>query len=181
LAAAYSDLELKYARPIAVALAADRGFREWKLEGTPYADLAAVAHHDADLQRRLRARPKMTNPYWFNYWCGKDRFCACRVGTAVETDILMIFEVPAAQKFAVHVEVKRPNERLGLGQAETYPRRAACWANQTTRPKRIPEHSGFVTVLACGRNLADDPQLTHFNRVAFHDEIAERISGYPEQ
>lgn len=177
---AYSDLELKYARPIAAALAGDRDFRKWLLEGTSFADVAAEARHDADLQRRLRVRPTMINPYWFNYWCGKDRSCACRVGTAIETDILMIFEASDARKFAVHVEVKRPNERLGLGQAEPYPRRAACWADQQTRPKRIPAHSDFVTVLACGRNLADDPQIRHFGRVAFHHEIAERLAVYPE-
>jgi hypothetical protein len=34
----------------------------------------------------------MKNPYWFNYWCPKDSKCVCKVGTSLETDILLILE-----------------------------------------------------------------------------------------
>jgi hypothetical protein len=176
----YSELELQYARPLATGLIEDPSFRAWLLAGTHYGQLAAEARHDADLQRRTRARPAMTNPYWFNYWCGKDRDCDCRIGTAIETDILLIFEAADGERFAVHVEVKRPNEQLGVGQAITYPRRAACWANSATRPSRVPDHSGFVTVLACGSNLAGNPEIGHFDKTVFHDAIAEHLHGYPK-
>jgi hypothetical protein len=121
----------------------------------------------------------MTNPYWFNYWCGKDKLCRCKIGTAIETDILLVFST-AEVSLALHVEVKRPGETLGDGQAATYPRRASCWATDATRPKRIVPHTEFLTVLACGVNLASDPDLAHFDRVIFHDEISQRISPYPE-
>ena len=121
----YSELELRYARPLASGLIANPGFREWMLLGTRHEGLARELQHDAHEQQTLRGRPSMTNPYWFNYWCGKDRKCECRLGTAVETDILLIFRHTAHRGLAIHVEVKRPGDTLGDGQAETYPRRAA--------------------------------------------------------
>ena len=80
----------------------------------------------------------------------------------------------------MHVEVKRPGEKLGDGQAATYPRRAACWAVEATRPKRIPSHTEFLTILACGENLLGNAELDHFDKVIFHREIARRIAPYPE-
>lgn len=175
----YSELELKYARPLAAGLIADHDFREWLLSGTRYERLARTARHDSALQQRQRGNT-MTNPYWFNYWCGKDRNCACRVGTAVETDILLVFDCEDKTALALHVEIKRPGDTLRSGQAVTYPRRAACWANEATRPRRIPPHSEFLTILACGSNLRGNPDLIHFDKVIFHDEIATHLNPYPD-
>jgi hypothetical protein len=122
----------------------------------------------------------MKNPYWFNYWCGKDKRCACRIGTGIETDILLIFDCINGRRLGLHIEVKRPGEMLGDGQAESYPRRAACWANPNTRPKTVPSHHDFLTMLVCGRDLASDIRLRHFDKVVFHDEIAKQIQLYPE-
>lgn len=180
MAAGYSELELRYARPLAAALIADADFRDWVLSGTRHERLARTAFHDAERQRLRRNLPSMKNPYWFNYWCGKDRRCTCRVGTAVETDILLIFACEDETDLAVHIEVKRPNDTLGDGQAVTYSRRAACWATDATRPPRIVPHSAFVTVLACGANLVSDPDLVYFDKVIFHDDIAKRLHPYPE-
>jgi hypothetical protein len=178
-AARYSELELKYARPIADALANRPDFLAWVLTGTRHEALAEVARHDAPKQQTLRGQPKMKNPYWFNYWCGKDGACTCRLGTAIETDILLIFECQEVS-LAVHVEVKRPGEKLGVGQAATYPRRAACWATGASRPKRIPPHTEFLTVLVCGENLIGDAEVVHFDKVILHNDIAQRIAPYPE-
>lgn len=169
----------KYARPIATALANDPDFLAWVVTGTRHEALAKVARHDSATQKARRGQPKMKNPYWFNYWCGKDRACTCRIGTAVETDILLVFACQEVN-LAVHVEVKRPGEKLGVGQAATYPRRAACWATDTTRPKRIPPHTEFLTVLACGDNLVGNIELDYFDKVILHSDIAQRIKPYPD-
>lgn len=176
----YSNLELKYARPLADALIESAEFRQWALAGTCYQDRAASWRHDGEMQRAQRGRPSMTNPYWFNYWCGKDTRCSCRIGTAVETDILLIFEDDPVGRVALHVEVKRPGDSLGDGQAATYPRRAACWAMEATRPRGVVAHSEFATILACGENLADAPDVVAFDRVLFHSDIGKRLSPYPE-
>jgi hypothetical protein len=152
---------------------------QWVFNGTRHEYLAATAFHNANAQRARRAQPSMKNPYWFNYWCGKDKNCTCRVGTGIETDILLVFECGYAN-LAVHIEVKRPGEKLSEGQAAAYPRRAACWASDAARPRRILPHTEFLTVLACGHSLAGSAELAHFDRVILHHEIAERITPYPE-
>lgn len=175
----YSELELRYARPLASGLTGNPAFLQWMLAGTRHEQLAQSATHDADAQRLRRGQPTMRNPYWFNYWCGKDQLCTCRIGTAIETDILLIFECNGTG-LAIHVEVKRPGEKLGDGQAATYPRRAACWADEASRPKRIPAHTAFLTLLACGDNLVGSEEVAHFDKVVLHKEIANWISPYPE-
>ena len=122
----------------------------------------------------------MKNPWWFNYWCGKDAKCACRIGTGIETDLLFVLEHEQAGRYAFHLEIKRPGDQLGIGQAESYPRRAACWANSATRPRTVPPHEGFLTILICGRELAVDSRLQFFDKVIFHDLIVEKIAPYPE-
>jgi hypothetical protein len=124
--------------------------------------------------------PNMKNPYWFNYWCPKDKNCACRIGTGIETDILLIFDCVNARRLALHIEIKRPGDTLKDGQAESYPRRAACWANPVTRSKRVPNHQDFLTMLICGREIESDERRLFFDKVVFHDQVADRIQVYPE-
>jgi hypothetical protein len=175
----YSELELRYARPVANALLESSEFRRWLLAGTKHENDASDARPTVEEQRRLRS-PKMKNPYWFNYWCGKDSKCACRIGTGLETDILLLFESTDGRTLGLHIEVKRPSEHLGNGQAESYPRRAACWANPNTRPRTVPPHHDFLTMLICGRDLASDERIRSFDKVIFHDEVAQRLTIYPE-
>lgn len=177
--AAYSELELRYARPVANAILESSDFRQWLLAGTKHESGASGARPAGDLQRRLRS-PGMKNPYWFNYWCGKDSRCACRIGSGIETDILIMLDYANGRRVGLHIEVKRPGEELGNGQAESYPRRAACWANPNTRPKTVPPHQDFLTMLICGRELSSDERLKHFDKVVFHDDVARRIQVYPE-
>jgi hypothetical protein len=177
--AKYSEPELRYARPVAHAILESSGFRQWLLAGTKHEDIALEARPIGEIQGRLRS-PTMKNPYWFNYWCGKDSKCACRIGSGIETDILFILDCANDRRLGLHIEIKRPGELLGNGQAESYPRRAACWADPNTRPKTVLPHQDFLTMLICGQELASDRRLQFFDKVVFHDAVAQRIQVYPE-
>jgi hypothetical protein len=154
-------------------------FRQWLLAGTKHESSALEARPIGEIQGSLRSST-MKNPYWFNYWCGKDSKCVCKIGTGIETDILIILECANDRRLGLHIEVKRPGEKLGDGQAESYPRRAACWTNPDTRPTTIVPHQDFLTMLVCGRDLASDSRLRFFDRVIFHDDLAQRIQVYPQ-
>jgi hypothetical protein len=49
-----------------------------------------------------------------------------------------------------------------------------------TRPKTVPHHDDFLTMLICGRELESDLRLKHFDKVVFHDDVAQIIQVYPE-
>jgi hypothetical protein len=176
--ATYSELELRYARPVAHAILESSAFRQWLLAGTKHENGALGARPVGEIQGSLRTLTK--NPYWFNYWCGKGSKCPCRIGVGIETDILLIFDCANDRRLGLHIEIKRPGEQLGNGQAESYPRRAACWANPNTRPKTVLPHQDFLTMLICGQELESDRRLQFFDKVVFHDEVAQRIQVYPE-
>jgi len=176
----YSPSEFLYARPLANAILNDVSFREWFLAGTKLADMAVTARALPESQAALRSTARARKWFWFNYFCPKDSRCSCKIGTGIETDILIILEVPNGLRFAVHVEVKPSDENLGPGQAESYPRRALCWAASATRPRTVLAHDGFVTILACGDNLKYDERLSHFDKVVLHRDIEQRISPYPD-
>jgi hypothetical protein len=176
----YSESELKYARPLANAIIDDSDFRQWLLEKTEFEHVSGKLIPVGVEQEKLRSKG-LKNPYWFNYWCGKDSQCMCRVKEGgIETDILIVLRSENGIHIAFHIEVKRPGDKLRVGQAESYPRRAACWANPDSRPRTVYPHQKFLTILACGRDLATDPDLSHFDRVVFHDEIERMIGLYPE-
>lgn len=177
--AAYSESELRYARPLASSFLQDVAFRNWVLQGTPHHEDYHRAVPLGEAQRILRS-PTIRNPYWFNYWCGKDSRCECRIGTGIETDILIVLERADSRRLGVHIEVKRPGEHLGNGQAASYPRRAACWANPKTKPRTVPLHQDFVTLLVCGRELVNHEQAIFFDKIICHDEVEQHIGTYPE-
>ena len=176
--AVYSELELRYARPLAKAILESGAFRQWLQAGTKHATGALEACPVGDIQGSLRTLAK--NPYWFNYWCGKDSKCPCRIGAGIETDILLILDYANDRNLGLHIEIKRPGDQFRDGQAESYPRRAACWANPNTRPTYVWPHQDFLTMLICGRDLASDRGLQFFDKVVFHDDVAQRILVYPE-
>lgn len=175
----YSEQELKFARPLATQILEDAPFRAWLLKGTRFEDFGAAAIPLGEDQAKLRSK-NLKNPYWFNYWCGKDAQCTCRAKEGgIETDILIVLRLDD-RHLALHIEVKRSGDRLGRGQAESYPKRAACWKNPESRPRTVYPHQHFLTILVCGRNLEGEPDLAFFDRIVFHDEIQSMISGYPE-
>lgn len=175
----YSEQELKYARPLANAVLDSSDFRRWMFAGTSVADLIEGATPIGDVQAQLRSN-RLKNPWWFNYFCPLDKRCECRVGTGIETDILIMFENSLLQRIAAHIEVKRPGDTLGIGQAESYSRRAQCWAHAVHRPRTVPPHEHAITIIACGRDLQQEPRLVFFDKVIFHDELAARLSPYPD-
>jgi len=177
--AAYSEKELKYARPIANAILERCEFREWLLAGTKYELISKKTIPIGNLQAKLRS-PGIKNPYWFNYWCGKDNNCSPRIGTGIETDVLLILDCANGRNLALHLEIKRPGETLGNGQAESYPRRAACWANSSTKQKTVWPHQDYLTILVCGRDLSADRNIRYFDKVVFHDEVKQILNDYPE-
>lgn len=178
--AAYSSYELGFARPIAESLLSDSEFLEWVLNGTRFSSRGATP---VDAAQQLSLRNKgLKNPYWFNYWCGKDKMCLCRESpekSGIETDILIVCDLEAGIRGAIHVEVKPPGEKLLDGQAESYPRRAWCWSNSQSRPRTVLPHSEAVTILACGRELNSDERTKCFDKVVFHDDLRNRIANYP--
>jgi hypothetical protein len=178
-ARAYSDAELRYARPLANALLEDEVFRNWVLFGTRLGNSVTSVTPIGAVQGKLRS-PNLKNPFWFNYWCGKDSRCECRIGTGIETDILLIFDCVNGRRLGLHIETKRHGDHLHEGQAESYPRRAACWADEARRPKMVPPHDDYLTMIACGRELASDLRLKHFDKVLYHDDVALKLSPYPE-
>jgi hypothetical protein len=176
----YSSNEFLYARPLAHAILSDRRFRQWFLVGTKLADRALDARPQPEEQAKLRTTENSRKWFWFNYWCPKDRRCECREEKGIETDILLVFEAPDRLRFAVHVEVKPPDEGLQPGQAESYPRRGRCWATPATRPRTVLAHDDFVTIVVCGENLKSDSRLSNFDKVVLHRDIEQRISMYPD-
>jgi hypothetical protein len=92
----------------------------------------------------------------------------------------VVFEEADRFRFALHVEVKPPDEGLLPGQAESYPRRGRCWINPATRPRTVAYHQDFVTILVCGDNLRSDSRVSEFDDVISHRDIEMRISPYPD-
>ena len=175
--AVYSEKELVYARALAEGLISDGSFRSW-LTGLPE---LAEATHDPELQAARRSRT-MKNPYWFNLWCGtcdRSNRHGCKIGTGIETDVFLIFETRDGRT-GCHIEVKRRGDRLGDGQALSYPRRAACWSDPSRRPRTVPPHDRWRTILVHGDAQLTDAEATAFQRIVTHDDVAVRLPGYPE-
>ena len=177
--ALYSGEELKFATAITSAILDRSSFRAWFLAGTKHGEFAFTAKPIGEKQGTLR-NPNLKNPYWFNYWCPKDSCCECRIGTGIETDILLVLKLENKRRLGVHIEVKRPFEHFGDGQAESYPRRAKCWSVPSTRPRTVWPYEDFITVLVCGRDLSSDNRIKCFDKVIFHDQVAKELVDYPE-
>lgn len=183
--ARYSTLEFRYARPLAKAIMTRPDFRHWLLAGTSYASVAAHSYPVPRRQARLRKTRDQRRWYWFNHFC-RDT-CSCQVEEwkpedrrRTETDILIVLTEPSGSRFAVHIEIKPPGDEFRKWQAETYSRRAKCWAKPETKPATVLGHDGYVTLLVCGDNLKSDPRIKNFDDVFYHSDIAEWISPYPD-
>ena len=176
----FAPNEFLYCGPIAHALLTDPAFRHWFLQETKFADCARAAVPLTAEHASCRTTPNSQKWFWFNCFCPLDRSCLCRIETGIETDILLIFAAPDRPRFAVHIEVKRPGENFNPGQAESYPRRARCWATDSTRPSTVPRHHDFVTVAVCDERAKADPRSRAFDDVVLHADIAKKIAPYPD-
>lgn len=178
----YSEKALQHLEPLAQAVFESGEVRDWLLSGTKAYQGHAGAVAIPEEQRSCRWRTGPTKqPFWANYWCGLDTGCVCRPenSTAIVSDAIFFLRNAEARTLAIHVEFKQPAEALSPGQAEAYPRRAACFAKpNATRNSHVP-HEDWVTVLVCHHSLLSDERVKFFDRVVTHKECASRIAGWP--
>ncbi|MBR0792153.1 hypothetical protein JQ631_23970 [Bradyrhizobium manausense] len=179
---AYSSKAQPYLHAIAEGIFSSEKIRDWLISGTP----AEVEYTGADVlrdeQRRVRWQKKQTKqPFWANYFCGKDARCTCRIegSKGLETDAIFFLRSRSRRVLAVHAEFKHVNEAFGYGQPEAYPLRAACFAKTYQSRPTINPHHDWTTVLFCGEDALSDERISCFQRVITHTEAALAISAYP--
>jgi hypothetical protein len=179
---AYSGKAQPYLDAIAEAVFRSQGVRDWLLAGTPAAETYTGASVLADEQRAVRwARKQTRQPFWANYWCGRDAECSCRIegSKGLESDAIFFFRNSPGRILAVHLEFKHTNEPFGFGQPEAYPLRADCFSRTYSNRPTLNPHDDWTTVLFCGSDCVADPRLSSFQRVITHAAAAKEISGYP--
>ncbi|MXW93089.1 MAG: hypothetical protein F4114_12210 [Rhodospirillaceae bacterium] len=180
MAKRYSDKAQPYLDAIANAVFSEQSARDWLVARTHH----TPAYNGArSLHREQHAlRPKTKQPFYCNYWCGKDARCTCRIAgsKSLETDAMFFLEAGSGRRLAAHVEFKHPGEPLRLGQAEGYPLRAACWADRDRCPGTVLPHDDWLTVIFCGDTEIDDRSVDPFDRRIGHSEARATIPGYPE-
>lgn len=179
---AYSEKAQPYLNAIAAGMFGDQSIRDWIVEGTSHEAAYLGADILIDEQRKVRWHAKPTlQPFWANYWCGRDSRCSCRIegSRGLESDAIFFFRNIAGRVLAVHVEFKHVGESFGFGQPEAYPLRAACFARTHAERKTLNAHHDWTTVLFCGPDELSDPRLHHFERVITHTEANSRLHGYP--
>lgn len=136
-----AKLETSHAEPFAEALVIDPSFRSWVLGQTIFAEYADEARILND--EMLKNRSRTARNWWQSHYTEK---CRCFGCGGKETDLLAIFETKSLNRFALHVEVKHPNDRFtNQDQAPAYPKRAACWARES--PPKVLDHTESTTVL----------------------------------
>jgi hypothetical protein len=175
----YGKHEYRYARPIAEALRADPDFRAWFIGQTRFAGLASTARLlDAE---QMTKRTRRSATWWRSHYAMKPYPYIDECGER-ETDLLAIFETPDGFRFALHVEVKSPEDDFQIDQAQDYGRRAKCWMGPGRAPQRVLEHADAATVLCCERRFAvrDPEQARFFESVVAFEDVAAHISPYPD-
>lgn len=180
---AYSGKAQPYLDAIAESVLASQQVRDWMIAGTSVMASYSGAGVLIDEQRAVRWRTKPTKqPFWANYWCGRDSRCSCRIegSKGLESDAIFFFRNSSNRVLAVHVEFKHSNEAFGYGQPEAYPLRAACFAKTHHERPTLNAHDDWTTVIFCGAEALSDQRLSHFDRVITHDEAKRMILAYPK-
>jgi hypothetical protein len=179
---AYSGKAQPYLDAIAKNVFTSQRVRDWLIKHTPVEGEYAGSEVLLDEQRAVRWQTKPTKqPFWANYWCGRDSRCTCRIegSRGLESDAIFFFRNALNRVLAVHVEFKHKKEAFGFGQPEAYPLRAACFAKTYHHRPTVNAHHDWTTVLFCGSDSLSDPRLSHFHRVITHEEAALMIGDYP--
>lgn len=179
---AYSEKAQPFLDAIADGVFTSKDVRRWLLKGTwaemPYADSEPLI----DEQRSVRwAKRQTTQPFWANYWCGKDSACTCRIegSRGLESDAIFFLKRADDRTLAVHIEFKHPNEAFGFGQPEAYPLRAECFSKTHTVRSGLNAHDDWTTVLFCGSETLSDPRKHCFHRVITHEDAAQHLEAWP--
>lgn len=163
----YGAQEFAYAQPFADTLASDGDFRSWVIGRTIFASQAQDAHL---LDREMWAtRAPGSKTWWRSHYT---EACRCEGDCGKETDLLAIFAGRDGYRFAIHIEVKRPGDRFGAGQAKAYPIRAQCWI--TKPPRSVLPHSAATTALLCGETdlMGFGSNVSYFPTVFTFEEIS---------
>jgi hypothetical protein len=179
---AYFGKAQPYLDAIAESVFTSQDVRDWLIAGTPVEANYAGSGALIDEQRAVRWRIKPTKqPFWANYWCGRDSRCTCRIegSKGLESDAIFFFRNSSDRVLAVHVEFKHTNEAFSFGQPEAYPLRAACFARTHHERPTLNAHDDWATVIFCGAESLLDQRLSYFQRVITHGEAARMIRAYP--
>jgi len=179
---AYSGKAQPYLDPIAESVFTSQDVRDWLITGTPVEVDYVGSGVLIDEQRTTRwhTRPT-TQPFWANYWCGRDSRCTCRIdgSRGLESDAIFFFRNSSDRVLAVHIEFKHPNESFQFGQPEAYPLRAACFAKTYRERPTLNAHDDWTTVIFCGSEALSDQRISYFQRVITHSEATKMIAAYP--
>ncbi len=178
----YSEKAQPYLDAIADQVFSDQDFRDWLLKGTHVEAEYLGSEALIDEQRSVRwAKKRTVQPFWANYWCGRDKQCSCRPldSKALESDAIFFFKSVTHRVLAVHVEFKHGGEKFRPGQPEAYPLRAACFAKTHAERATLNAHDDWTTVIFCGSDALDDTRLDCFERIVTHREAADKIEAWP--
>ena len=156
--------------------------RDWLVARTRHAQAYTGAKSLHREQERLR--PGTKQPFYCNYWCGKDSGCTCRIegSRSLETDAMFFLEAGSGRRLGMHVEFKHAGEPLLPGQAEGYSLRAECWATRRIYdPRTVLPHDDWLTVIFCGDVETQEPAVAPFDRRIGHGEAGRIVPGYPRE
>lgn len=178
----YSEKAQPFLDAIADGVFTSQRVRDWLIAGTPAEGDFMGSSPLVDEQRAVRWQKKATKqPFWANYWCGRDTKCTCRIqdSKAIESDAIFFFRNSSHRILAVHVEFKHNNEAFGFGQPEAYPLRAVCFVQTHYARATMNAHHEWATVIFCGPETLGDPRLKNFQRIITHDQAATMLAAYP--
>lgn len=180
----YSAKAQPYLDAIAAAIFSSQQIRNWIIKGTSVESKYIGSSVLTDDQKRVRwSKVPTKQPYWANYWCGRDSRCECRIenSKSVESDAIFFFRAANGNTLAVHVEFKHTAEPFSFGQPEAYPLRAACFAKTHQSRRTLNTHEDWTTVIFCSAETLSDKRLASFSRVITHAEASMNIEGWPKQ
>ena len=168
----YGGVEYQYAAPFADALVSDSRFLSWVLSQTKFASFADEARL---LHREMQAkRSAGAESWWRSHYTEK---CRCEGCSGRETDLLAIFETTTGLRFALHVEVKQPNDKFDSEkkQAERYSVRAQCWTSKA--PASVLAHTMGATALLFSENKRREytPHLAHFGTIITFEDVRKNF------
>ena len=175
----YSSKAQPYLGAIAEAIFSKQAVRDWLVAETRHAHVYTSAKSLHQEQERLR--PNTKQPFYCNYFCGKDSRCTCRIegSGSLETDAMFVLEAGSGRRLGLQAEFQHAGEPLLFGQAEGYPLRADCWACRSPRPKPVVPHDDWLTVIFCGDAETHEQAFAPFDRRIGHGEARKMIPDYP--
>ncbi|RWN25273.1 hypothetical protein [Mesorhizobium sp.] len=179
---AYSGKAQPYLDAIAESVFTSQEVRDWLLRGTAVEASYTGSDVLIDEQRAVRWRIRPTSqPFWANYWCGRDSRCTCRIegSKGLESDAIFFFRNSLNRVLAAHVEFKHQGEPFSFGQPEAYPLRAGCFVKTHQDRPTLNAHDDWTTILFCGAESRSDQRHSNFQRVITHAEAARMIKAYP--